>query len=473
MQHVKNKVLSIYCVIYGLLVLYGSLMPFDLVNSSQTAWKNLCHAIDDWPVGPFAAVGKPDLISNILLYVPLGVLVSTRLSLGGKSEPRRRGRKRSFSAALLAMVLGAAISVTVEFLQAFSQVRVSSLTDVTNNTVGSLLGGLFGCLWGRSLWIAGRRRVRLLWRANGCSAVALLLGGLLLLDALFPYLPTLDVSEVKRHLKQTLGLMGTLGFETHDWHYWLVSQAAPYAVLAILLACGTFRARPGRWWRGIFFSILLAGVAEVGKVFITSRFANPANVIAAAGGALIAPAIAWSLQGAFSRRRTILLAGGLAALYVVYLEWEPFTFVWDPAEMSSLVPKGAQWLPLYHYAMAGRGEQVHLLVRTLVLLGTVGFCLQLSVRRLETLPPWRRACLVAAFTGAIGLVLELGQFFVPGRIPSVTDVFCFAAGGLVGSIVATLHLRRRQETQQPQEPKRPRMALTAEELTYWSRRTGR
>jgi len=42
----------------------------------------------------------------------------------------------------------------------------------------------------------------------------------------------------------------------------------------------------------------------------------------------------------------------------------------------------------------------------------------------------------ALAAGVLGLALELGQFFLPARVPSATDVFCFALGGAIGAWVS-------------------------------------
>ena len=58
----------------------------------------------------------------------------------------------------------------------------------------------------------------------------------------------------------------------------------------------------------------------------------------------------------------------------------------------------------------------------------------------------------AALSGLFGMRLEMAQFALPGRHPSVTDVFCFAVGGLAGGSPLrqwwrrdTLAVRRGQE----------------------------
>jgi len=66
-------------------------------------------------------------------------------------------------------------------------------------------------------------------------------------------------------------------------------------------------------------------------------------------------------------------------------------------------------------------------------LGALSFCWNLRGGRLARGPLQRRMITSAGAAGLLGLVLECGQFFLPGRVPSATDVFCFALGGAIGA----------------------------------------
>ena len=79
-----------------------------------------------------------DILANIALYVPFGFsYVQSRLHV-------RKGD------VVKVALLAALLSVSCEFYQVFCQSRVPSMTDVTSNTVGGMIGAL----------IAGKLHVR-------------------------------------------------------------------------------------------------------------------------------------------------------------------------------------------------------------------------------------------------------------------------------------------------------------------------
>jgi glycopeptide antibiotics resistance protein len=86
----------------------------------------------------FAGVGPRDFILNILLFIPLGVLVHRRQAID----------RRQFSPILIAVIVGAVVSILIELLQIFS-VRRPSAADVVANTLGTIAGAILSALWPR------------------------------------------------------------------------------------------------------------------------------------------------------------------------------------------------------------------------------------------------------------------------------------------------------------------------------------
>ncbi|MCD6365474.1 MAG: VanZ family protein [Planctomycetes bacterium] len=422
----KSRVLTILCVVYVVLVIYGSLMPFDLRADWPRAMRRLDYARRVWPMGPIRA-RRADWVRNIALYFPLGLLLAGRGSL----------RPRSKRLWALACATGAALAtgLIVEFTQLFSASRIPGANDVAANTLGGLAGGIVGISLGRAGWLCLQRWVREQWSDRPMHLVAVLLVLLLAADAVFPFCPTVDVSTVRRGVRRSLDVWRTqeYGLAVHPLHHWLVRRVGVYAVLSILLGASLDpRGRPA-WFRGALRTSLFALVCEIAKIFIVSRFANAVNVAASVCGAA-----AGAVIGAASINRMTVrmkLHASVAALvgYIAYVEWEPFKFLWDSKMISRKFPHGAQWLPLYHHAMRGKADDVHHFLRTLVLMAALVCAMRLRRGR-ERGSRLLRILGGAVFGGALGIFFELGQFLLPARIPSMTDVFCFAMGGVIGAI---------------------------------------
>jgi VanZ family protein len=136
------------CAVYAALIVYASLYPL-------TGWRSL-------GVGPFAYVLAPmpryvtafDVVTNVLGYLPLGALAVLAL------HPRWRGVR----AVLAAGALGALLSATLEALQTYLPVRVSSNLDLAANAGGAFVGALLAAPVAGALIERGvLRRLRDAW----------------------------------------------------------------------------------------------------------------------------------------------------------------------------------------------------------------------------------------------------------------------------------------------------------------------
>lgn len=181
-------------LMYGALIVYASLFPF-------TGWR-------DQGLAPWAYLWAPlpqywtrfDLISNLLGYAPLGFLLTLALT-----RPGRRA-----VAALLAVVLAALLSFSLECLQSYLPLRVASNLDLALNVAGALLGAL--CAWLLE-WLGAVdrwRRFRARWFVHD-SRGALVLLALWPVGLLFPAPVAFGLGQVYERLEEGLAelLAGT------------------------------------------------------------------------------------------------------------------------------------------------------------------------------------------------------------------------------------------------------------------------
>lgn len=142
------------------LVVYGSLYPLS-------GWTDI-------GVGPFAYLSAPipqwltafDLITNVLGYMPLGILVVLAVY----------PVLRAYGAVLLALATGMVLSGTMEAIQTYLPTRVASNLDLATNTLGALIGALLVVPFTSALLDRGvLRRLRFEWFERYAGKVLALL----------------------------------------------------------------------------------------------------------------------------------------------------------------------------------------------------------------------------------------------------------------------------------------------------------
>ena len=173
-------------VVYLLLIVYGSLYPFS-------GWHTPPDGVWEFVTAPWSRyVSRSDIITNILVYLPFGVLVARSL----------RYRCTPIAAFMLALCVGALLSFSMESLQAFLPLRVSSRLDWLLNGLGTLLGALLAALV-QARWAPLRALVMLRhrWFLPGHTAeLGLTVLGMWTLAQLIPLLLFLDLDSWQKGL---------------------------------------------------------------------------------------------------------------------------------------------------------------------------------------------------------------------------------------------------------------------------------
>jgi len=165
------------------LIIYGSLYPFNFKPDAIEGGLFEAMRQLDW-----ARAGRGDRISNVLLYLPLGFCLFLWLN----SRFRRR------SSILLAAVMGTTLSLTIEMAQVYVSSRVPSLTDLTLNCSGTVLGAAGGLAW-NTLNRLIHQPARAEKLAPDPGAIVLIV--IWLLWRLIPFVPQLDLGKLKAALQ--------------------------------------------------------------------------------------------------------------------------------------------------------------------------------------------------------------------------------------------------------------------------------
>ena len=207
---------------YTLLVIYASLHPFS--GWRDTGASPAAFLFAAWPRYWSAF----DLFVNLLGYLPLGFIWVPTLQL-------RHGKWR---AVVLATLLGACLSLSLETLQNFLPSRVASTVDWSFNSCGALLGALAGVHWGTALLDGGRLyvlRMRLIGRGAMADAGLLLLG-LWLLTQLNPEILLFGNGDL-RSLLSVAGVPPPLPYVAEQFP-WIEAGIAASNTLALGLLFG-------------------------------------------------------------------------------------------------------------------------------------------------------------------------------------------------------------------------------------------
>jgi VanZ family protein len=242
-----------------------------------------------------------DVIINIAIYVPLGM--SAYLTL------------RRYGSRLLAIagpiVLGTALSASVEMVQLYTPTRFCSMVDLVNNALGSAIGVVAGLLFAR-----GARA----WdfRADDVNIRDARAAGLLCVRftaLVFPFFPVISrfvwISKLQIFRAQSLFSVTQTALAGAEW----------FTTGLLLIAAGV--KRPLRW---LLFAALLLPL----QLFILGRFPTPSDLIGAAVGI-----IAFHFFGKEHWTRRVAAAVLIAAivsrgLRPFHLSSYPAPFAWMP-----------------------------------------------------------------------------------------------------------------------------------------------
>lgn len=169
---------------YAALIAYGSLFPI-------TEWRAATGNIFAFVSAPLLErPSRIDMLINVLAYMPLGLTLTLALS-----------QRRRLAGPVGATLIGAALSLAMESLQAYLPNRVQSNVDFATNAFGTLLGAIVARVWQISYALtsvtAWRARMFDDDRAANRTAVAALLW---MIAQLSPLVPSFDIGQLRQGL---------------------------------------------------------------------------------------------------------------------------------------------------------------------------------------------------------------------------------------------------------------------------------
>ena len=374
-------------LLYALLLIYGTLFPLQ-------GWVTPSfNPLEMMYINGLKHTSWSDVITNLLVYMPLGFLLMRSLS-GILSC--------SWCKVLAALLVGGLLSLTLELMQAHIPGRTPSLYDLVLNTAGSGIGAAIALILKREnrlgQWLY---RLRLTYIKQGATAdVGLLTLGMWALAQLSPLVPSLDLDNLRNGLKPLVKVL-----QDPQLFSWL--QFAEYA--AAIAALGILYANLQRY-RYMATTRFLAFAASILllKVLVVNRQLSMEALLGLATAAL--------LMLLLKRLRTPgnLIASAVLLLLAIVLEGiQPGT----TSAKSSLV-SAFNWVPF-------RGHLSNNIIGIIDILAGIWPVLGLSYLSANLWTKGFRKVLViggAAFIFITLMGLEWFQRFIPGRSADITDV---------------------------------------------------
>ena len=412
-----------YCVF----ILYGCFIPFHFnFDPNFVRWRwavFLTESLHDDAARPSLS----DIVSNILLFVPFGIL-----SVWGRAPD---GTDRAgFLAIVRTTLTGLLFAIIIESGQTVAPGRDPSMLDALSNGMGTFIGAAWG-----SVLIRGYRKylqtgfIRVLCRQPSLLLLTYLICGILI-DSYFPFEVTLDLSSLWHNFKRSQ----ILPFRSTSYGYWLnlsVEKGIPYSLIAYLILINLRRfSRPFTTGIAWLVAIVFACAIESGKLFFAGRAFHSDNLVIASLGALLGVVLIPCFCAIASVKRHREAVWFMLVLgFLVYFELSPFDWISLselPARLSAI-----EWLPFKSYYYA---EPIAALfdlqkkVYSFIPLGCFTAAL-VSARALRQsrLKPALLCVLIA-------VCLELFQIGLRSRIPSTGDMIIFSFSAWAGIVLFDL-----------------------------------
>ena len=413
-------------LVFVVLAIFGSLVPFDFTPMPfDEAAARIATALTAAP----SLVSRIDFASNVILFIPIGVLLTGYLAI------RRSRASGDVVDVWITLLVCVALSSAIEAVQVFLPSRTVSSSDIMGETLGGLIGAGVWILAGGLVWRACDRQHRK--HQPHAPLTLVLLTSYLLLYAASQWLPfdiTLEPSELGAKFRAghimlmpfTAGWTPTSERVTH----WFVAALATAPLGALLV----WFARRGHRTAALALGLVYVAAVEAVQILIVSRTADSTDVLIGGIGLLAGAAVAARMApDASPCNKPALVAAAVWVGGLASSGWSPFNFSFDP-EMTSRHWASLFTIPFFGYFATSEWNAFVNLAQKMVLVVPLGFLVGVGFRTDQA----RSVTPIAAAVVVMGLLLfvvEVGQVYLPGRAPDITDVIIGTLAGTAGIAV--------------------------------------
>lgn len=401
----RHYLLPYITLAYTLLLIYGSLYPL-----SGWQWPHADNWYTLFEVRP-RFLSRSDLVTNVLVYIPFGLLVAFAL----------QSRRRWPAVVAVTLGCGAGLSLSMETLQLFLAGRVSSLTDILTNTIGTALGTALSLTFSPRTALGRRlRALRHYWFQSGRMAdLGLVILGLWTLAELSPLIPVLSGPSIAANL---LRLWQNLSAPSS------FNPAQALSTMLYVTALGfltTTLLQKGRHLTLLFPAFIIAVLLL--KVPLVSRQVTWETIAGFGAGVAL-----FLTAGGHARSRAALF--GIIAVTAGYLIGQ-----WGYSTLPALeLPKHFNWIPFR--SQIGRATRLaDILAAVWPFLAAAYLVLVLNPRNTT-----RAALLGAALVVTLSFSLEWRQRLIAAGYPDITPVILALAAWVLPWLHPVLRRRARR-----------------------------
>lgn len=407
-----NDPLPVLLVLWGLFIFYGTLLPFEFSASGELIIQKLKRMWERPLRGSWA-----DVQANVLFFLPWGFLLGLWTA--------RRGFG-FIASVMIAMCTGAALSCTVELLQLLAPSRSTSFVDLVTNSFGATVGAILGWPWIRLVWPVVSIRIRQLIGARPLLTCALLTCVVLLCAGLSPFRFKPGVRDVRGALRAAQLVPFKLPPEGRvrsakplNWAAELLTWTLAGGLLALAAResrQSSVRAAAGIV--GVAFGLSLA--IETVQLAIPGRDVDLSSVVLAVLGSFTGMTVVERTRNQ-DPRRLINAAIAIWAVAVILALWNPPRFSWNaPTYMQT-----AMFVPFWSYFHTRSLDDLADVISQVLIFMPLGALLAARTHR--------QSFVSALILGlSFGVVLEIGQAFIPDRSADISDAISAGLGAVAG-----------------------------------------
>jgi glycopeptide antibiotics resistance protein len=411
---------------------WGSLFPFDfhpvpVATAASRFWTRWTADAGPWSL--------TDLLSNVILFLPIGLLLSAALE---------RTRQVANRAALVTLATALTLSVVIEFAQAFVSWRTPSIIDVAAEGAGAACGIAIWRYVSVEFDRASRAIVALVGRSTQCERILLACCAAFAIAWWLPADFTLRPAEIGdkyEHKRLLLPFTPSPDAATTGELATIALAAVPLGFAAVLCACGQNRRRSAT--SGALIAALALTALELIQIPVFSRTTDGTELLAALGGSTAGSAAAALANG----HRTVHVDWRILRIATAVLLWmgAVLMFEWWPFHVSLDAPRAQFEAMLWSRAPFRWPASASDVVPGAVLAAAAGVLVhpRLDPRflRLQTM-------LVVGLAGVVFAVCEGGRVVLVGGRPTLLSVLlklsALMFGLYVGSVMVTDRLQSRE-----------------------------